>query len=212
MKTCRRCHYGKDDDCFDKDRVSCKDCLIKLRSYIKKSPNGHKKHTDEQFIEIVKLSTSIQQVLKKLGFRLAGGNYKTFHERVKRLNLDTSHFTGMAHLKGKTHHWGYLIPIEDILVKNSTYPTSKLKNRLIKANLVEDKCAICGLSLWLDKPISLEIHHINGICNDNRIDNLQLICPNCHSQTENFRGRNIDKNKSEDITSSDVICEPDYIE
>jgi len=150
-----------------------------------------RKYTDQQFIDAVQSSQSISEVLSKLGLAMAGGSYKLFHLRVKNLNLDTSHFTGQAHLKGKTHNWNYKIPIEDILIDDSDYQTRKLKVRLIKEDLIENVCAICGISSWNQKPITLELHHINGKSNDHRLINLQLICPNCHSQTDTFRGKNI---------------------
>lgn len=78
------------------------------------------------------------------------------------------------------------LSMSDILTKNSGYSRSRLKERLIENGLKEYKCECCGLTKWLDKPISLQLHHINGINNDNRLENLQLLCPNCHSQTENF--------------------------
>ena len=69
----------------------------------------------------------------------------------------------------------------------------KLKQKLLKENLIENKCAICGINEWLGQPIVLQLHHINGDNTDNRIENLQLLCPNCHSQTDNYCG-NANKN------------------
>lgn len=86
--------------------------------------------------------------------------------------------------------------INDILIEDSNFKNSHLKDRLLKENLKENKCEICGINEWNGKPISLQLHHINGNSQDNRIDNIQLLCPNCHSQTENFGGKNI-KIKSE---------------
>lgn len=91
------------------------------------------------------------------------------------------------------------LPLDKILCENSTYSNNKLKNRILKEGLKENKCENpkCGISEWHGKPISLQIHHINGINNDNRLENLQLLCPNCHAQTDSFGGRN----KKEYITT-----------
>ena len=82
------------------------------------------------------------------------------------------------------------IPIEEILVENSTYQSAKLKKRLIDEGLKEERCELCGIgNEWNGRPLSLQLHHINGNHADNRIENLQILCPNCHSQTENYRGK-----------------------
>lgn len=78
------------------------------------------------------------------------------------------------------------------MVENSTYSNmTKFKSRLIKANLIEYKC--CGITEWNGKPLTLQLHHINGNNRDNRLENLTFLCPNCHSQTDNFSGKNAGK-------------------
>ena len=82
--------------------------------------------------------------------------------------------------------------LDEILVENSTYTNRyRLKIRLIKENKMNYRCAICGNNgEWNGKPLSLQLDHINGVNNDNRIENLRFLCPNCHSQTETFSGKN----------------------
>lgn len=80
---------------------------------------------------------------------------------------------------------------ETIFTENSTYQRSRLKDKLIEFKIKENKCEICGNTHWLEQPIPLQIHHINGINNDNRIENLQILCPNCHALTDNYCGKNI---------------------
>lgn len=101
------------------------------------------------------------------------------------------HITGKGYLKGKTHNWGEEKNLSEILVKDSSYTnTSKLKERLLKKGLMNYKCYKCGGREWLGEPIPLELEHINGDRFDNRIENLTLLCPNCHAQTDTYRGKN----------------------
>jgi Zn finger protein HypA/HybF involved in hydrogenase expression len=89
------------------------------------------------------------------------------------------------------------IPLKDILVENSTYAsTQRLKNRLFKEGILEAICSECGLGTeWNGKPISLQLDHVNGINNDHRLSNLRILCPNCHSQTDTYAGKNAKKAK-----------------
>lgn len=148
------------------------------------------------FSKAVSESFSIAQVIKKLNLTVGGANYKMVKTNVKKLNLDISHWLGQGHYKGKTSfHSPNKIPIEKILVKNSTYTNSNnLKKRLFEENLLKKNCSICKCEpIWNDKPLTLQLDHINGINDDNRIENLRLLCPNCHSQTDTFAGRKLKK-------------------
>ena len=103
--------------------------------------------------------------------------------------VDYSHFTGKAWNKNPSnpvYKGKYLAK----LCEHSSLNSSNAKNLVYKLGLKENKCEICGITEWLGKPIVCELHYING---DNRIENLQILCPNCHSQTDNFRSRNRSK-------------------
>lgn len=150
-----------------------------------------KKYTDKDFENAVKDNVSIAGTLRQLKLQPTGGNYKIANARIKSLDLDTSHFTGQGYLKGKKHNWSKKIPLKEILIEDSSYQqTYKLKNRLIKEEYFEEKCSGCGLEKWRNQKIPLELEHINGINNDNRLENLTLLCPNCHAQTSTHRGKN----------------------
>jgi hypothetical protein len=165
-----------------------------------------KKMTEEKLREAVAGSISVAEVLKKLTMSITTNNYKSFHQNVRLYNIDTSHFRGQSHLLGKINNIKTTIPLEKILIENSTYlGIAKLKIRLIKEGLLKYECYgdDCGISTWKGKKISLQLDHINGIHNDHRIENLRLLCPNCHSQTETFCGRNI---KETDESKQQKLC------
>jgi hypothetical protein len=150
-----------------------------------------RRSSDEELIEIVAASYSFAEVLRKLDVRPAGGNYAVLKQRIKELGLDTSHFTGKLWLKGKKNHTAQRRALEEILVKDSTYVSSNnLRERLLAEGIFQHCCVSCGLSQWLERPIPLEIDHINGDRRDNRLDNLRLLCPNCHALTDTYRGKN----------------------
>lgn len=154
------------------------------------------RYTKEEFIEAVKTSTSLRQVLRKLGLREAGGNYSHADLRIKRLNLDTSHFKGQAWNKGMKI--GPKTPLNEILVKGRDHPyqSDKLRRRLLKEGIKEHKCECCKITTWNELPAPLELDHINGDNSDNRLENLRIICPNCHAQTDTYRSKNRKKKPS----------------
>jgi len=146
-----------------------------------------RKYTDDQLVEAVATSHSIRTVLEKIGLTPAGGNYETVKNHIQELNLDTSHFLGQAILRNKTHDYNTR-PLDAILVHGKLENTWRLKNRLIRESLKEKLCENCGKTQWLGLPIPLELHHKDGDRINNALQNIELLCPNCHSLTDNYRG------------------------
>src|ERR1700689_972987 len=77
-------------------------------------------------------------------------------------------------------------PIEEIFAANTPRSRGHLKTRLLRSGLKEERCERCEISEWLGQPLSVALHHVNGDRVDNRLENLELLCPNCHRQTDHF--------------------------
>ncbi len=158
---------------------------------IKGFQGGRRRYSDEQLSQAVAECKSVAKVLEKIGLKPAGGNYTIINRRIKELGLDTSHFRGSRDwARGQKSTFVRKRALEEILVRDSVYTTSMLRKRLISEGIFEHRCVSCGLDTWLDNKIPLEIDHINGDRRDNRIENLRLLCPNCHALTETYRGKN----------------------
>lgn len=170
------------------------------------------KLSDEQFVELLKNSSTISEVLFKLGYSVKGNSwgFAKIRQRMSDLNLDESVFKGKSPITkyGSLHK----VNASDILKPNCKHARSVLRRYVIKNNLIPYRCAICGCVEWQGRTLSLELDHINGINNDNRIENLRFLCPNCHSQTTTYGSRNQQRNDSEYEISDDLrdLIETEY--
>lgn len=144
----------------------------------------YRDYSDEDIIKYAREVKTASELLLKLGLKQAGGNYYTIKRKLDKLNIDCSHWVGKAWNKDqRTKKWSDF--------KN---------NEHIKKHLIKDRgriCESCSNTEWMKNPIPLEIHHIDGDRTNNDYDNLQLVCPNCHSLTSNYRGRNVKKGTSD---------------
>lgn len=165
-------------------------CAGKVDKNKLKTKHSRHRSTDLEFINAVKESYSIAEVLRRLELVRFGGNYKSFHSRVKRLSLDTSHFTGQGHLKGKINKYVPELSIEDSFIYDGDLSTTNLKRKILKHQLIEYKCNECQLTEWRGVKLSLHLDHIDGDNRNNLLSNLRFLCPNCHSLTPTYCGKN----------------------
>lgn len=150
-----------------------------------------RKYTKELLEPVVKQATSLAEVLRKLDLKLTGGNYRNISSWIRFHKIPIQHFTGSAWNKGKTVETDSRIARigytdEEVFTTNApSIGGPKLKKRLIRLGW-EYACKRCGIKDWRGEPITLHLDHINGIRNDNRLENLRFLCPNCHQQTETW--------------------------
>ena len=146
-----------------------------------------RKYTKEILEEAAKECASIRQMLQKFDLKETGGNYSGMRKRCEQFGVDISHFTGQGWNKLGHPNFGNNIDLEKRFTKHThRINADKTKQVLLNHKLKEYKCEICGISDWQSKPITLQLHHINGDGTDDRLENLQLLCPNCHSQTDTY--------------------------
>lgn len=148
---------------------------------------------DDQLRDAVASSVGMAETIRKLGLSdKSVGNRGTVKKYIEKLGLDNSHWLGQGWTADPSKRHPTIRDLSEILVEGSDYKTSHLLVRLVKAGIKKQECESCGLSEWMGKRLPLEIDHINGISNDHRVENLMVLCPNCHALTPTWRGK---KNK-----------------
>lgn len=168
----------------------------------------------KDFELFVEKYNSVGEILQHLNLRQSGGNYKTVKTYLSKYGL----FEKILQ-KSKIKSIGPLIDgnkraafqkadefIEYICTSNKDIRSNFIKKYLLKFKIKENKCDICGSAMWNNKVLCLQIHHKDGKHSNNHIDNLQLLCPNCHSQTENFAGKKLKKSENPSIRNKCPNC------
>lgn len=148
---------------------------------------------DEFLLEIAMNTSSLAEAIKIAIQKNESLSEKEIKEKFKELDLDTSHWNKRGPNKVKRG-----TSLREICVENSWYTSkTKLKERLVKEKILDNKCSECGVGPWWNyKPLVLQMDHINGNNRDHRIENLRILCGNCHSQTITYAGSNKKKNHS----------------
>lgn len=146
--------------------------------------------TEEKFRDAVKNSKSLSDVARTIGIKALGSNFKTIKKYIALWNLNTSHFgVDWKSITAKARSSMKIISNENLFVENSTIASKHIKSRYLQTRPVKT-CDLCFIHMWHGQELILQLDHINGVNSDNRLENLRLLCPNCHSLTSTFCGKN----------------------
>lgn len=141
--------------------------------------------------KLVKKYDSFGDILREIGIRAAGGNYRTLKRVLDKYAIDYKHIRkGLNWNKGLKLKSTSKLTNEELFKTNCIHSRSSIKKRILRDKLIEYKCEQCGQGpIWNNKELVLVLDHINGIYNDNRLENLRFLCPNCNAQQETFCGK-----------------------
>lgn len=154
-------------------------------------PGRRRSWSDEALRTAVAASRSLAQAIRHLGLVAVGGNYEQIQRRIRELDLDTCHFTSQGWNHGPEYWSPTRLPLNQVLVAGRWTASHRLKLRLFREGLKLPRCELCGWAQQAsDGRVPVELDHINGDRNDNRLHNLRILCPNCHSLQPTHRGLN----------------------
>lgn len=153
-------------------------------------------YTPQELQNLLNESNSYADLLRKLGMSEHGANMTTLRKIIDEYNLDLSIINenrkneNLRQLsRDRKTPFGQEIPLNEILQNGTLYKSERLLKKLYKEEYKEKRCEICGIENWMGKEITFHLHHKDGNHYNNDLDNLQVLCPNCHSQTDNFAGK-----------------------
>ena len=141
-----------------------------------------KKINQDEFVKVCENSQSMAEACVKLGL-----HFNTFKRYALKFECYYTNQSGKGiRKKGKPR-----VSLDEIISGNHPqFQTFKLKNRLLKNNLLKNVCSCCGIESWMDKPLNMELDHIDGNRTNHKLENLRMLCPNCHAQTDTYRSKN----------------------
>ena len=146
------------------------------------------RYSEDEARRAIASSYSWSEALRKLGYCHAGANPKTLKKRAREWGISTEHFDRYAGLRRASRRLSP--PLEDVLVAGSTYSRAALKRRLYEAGLKKPECELCGQDEhWRGRRMAMILDHINGVRDDNRLENLRIVCPNCAATLDTHCGR-----------------------
>ena len=141
-------------------------------------------------MQAVAKHTNFTDVLRELGLRPADGNHASMKRHAARLSLDTSHFNSARRVRGLAVWRECKRRTDEEIFRERSDVCSNVVRKRVRRLIAPSWCAICGnAGEWQGRPLTLQLDHANGRYDDNRLENLRWLCPNCHSQTPDFAGR-----------------------
>lgn len=147
--------------------------------------------TDAQFLQAAEAATSIADALRRLGLCARGGHHRSFQRHAKRLGVSLDRYNLTSNQRGGLVPFAKTFTDEEVFAVNSPLK-GNLRRRVLEAGFLPNRCAECdNTGTHNGKPLVLQLDHINGVRTDNRRENLRFLCPNCHSQTATYCGRNL---------------------